>query len=296
MNNNIQSLIQSFSNREIAILIWLAIGLITVLIIGRTQKPLAGIVKLLFSKTFLKWFALIFIYISLIIYFLFRIGLWNFRLTGDTLFWIFGVALILVFNLNKAENINYFKKMVYNSIRWTIIIEFIFNFYEFSIAIELTIIPIMIVLALTKVVAGNDQKLKSVDRFISNVISTLGIIVVILVIYKAIKNFNSLISLDTLRSFLSIPLLTILFIPFLYLFALYAKYEMLFLRIGWMVENDKIIARKIRYKILRASNLNLNKLNNVSSNLLKSHLWGKKDLELYMKVIRENKPYLENEP
>jgi len=159
-----------FNNREIALLLWLAVIVLAVLL-SKLRKSLVPIVKILTSKMFLIIFSLIGAYLFGIILLLKNLEVWQTSNLKDVLFWLFTVGLILVFKINNAKSNAYFIGIFLSAIKWTIILEFVVNLYSFSLLAEILILPVLVFLALTQAVAEMDAKHKVVSQFLQNVIA-----------------------------------------------------------------------------------------------------------------------------
>ena len=131
-----------FSNREIAIIIWINLFLLYCLIKTDIRKPLKNLIKAAFNKKLILLYIIIYSYIAILIYILYKIKYWNIYFIKDTLIWLITVP---IFSIMKAEEESkkYFKETLKSCFEIYILIEFIGVNYPFSIWIELIIIPIV---------------------------------------------------------------------------------------------------------------------------------------------------------
>lgn len=277
-----------FSNREIAILIWLIALLLFFILNKTTREPSGGLIKLFFGRQIFTIFCLMTLYVFGIIYLLYKLSFWNNELIKDTVFWFCTVAIVMFFNTNKVDNKKYFKKILLDAIKWTGIIEFVMNFYTFSLPVELILVPLLTLIGATKVFAEvSRQKIENreqVIKLLENILSIIGILFILFVIYKTIAEYNQLFTFINLKSLLLPPILTVLFLPFIYFLALYMKYETLFIRIGFMI-NKKEMVSTVKCKIFLAANFNLNKINKIEKNITKAGFYDNENLSEYLKEI-----------
>jgi hypothetical protein len=272
-----------FNNREIALLIWLAVIVLAVLF-SKLRKTLVPIVKILTSKMFLIIFSLIGAYLFGIILLLRNLEVWQTSNLKDVLFWLFTVGLILVFKINDAKSNAYFKGIFLSAIKWTITLEFVVNFYNFSLFTEIVILPVLVFLAMTQAVAEMDDKHKVVSKFLQNVIAIAGLSIFCYSLYKTIINFEAVLTFQNLVSFLLPSTITILFIPFVYFLALYSTYESYFIHLDFMtVKKDKV--KESKKLILRIANINLDKLLRIKKNFEKRVFYDDTNLKEYIRVI-----------
>ncbi len=275
-----------FNNREISLLLWLAVVVLAVLL-SKLRKSLVPIVKILASKMFLIIFSLIGAYLFGIILLLKNLEVWQTSNLKDVLFWLFSVGLILVFKINDAKSNAYFKGIFLSAIKWTIILEFIVSLYSFSLLAELIILPVLVFLTLTQVVAEMDDKSKVVSKFLQNVIAITGLSIFCYSLYETVINFESILTFQNLVSFLLPSTITILFIPFVYLLALYSTYESYFIHLDFMnVKKDKV--KETKKHILRIANINLDKLLRIKQNFEKRVFYDDTDLKNYVQAISKN--------
>ena len=272
-----------FNNREVALLLWIAVIVLAVLL-SKLRKSLVPIIQILTKRMFLIIFTLIGAYLFGIIFLFKNLEVWQNSNLKDVLFWLFTVGLILVFKINEAKSNAYFKGIFFSAIKWTIILEFVVNLYSFSLFIEIIILPVLVFLALTQAVADMDEKHKIVSRFLQNIIGLAGLLIFSYSLYKTVINFDDVLTFQNLVSFLLPSTITILFIPFVYFLALYSTYESYFVHLDFMtVKKDKV--KETKKHILRIANINLDKLLRIKKNFDKTAFYDNTDLKSYINRI-----------
>ena len=222
-----------FNNREIALLLWIAVLLCSVLL-SKQRKSLIPIIQILTKRMFLIIFSLIAIYLFGIICIFKNFDVWQNSNLKDVLFWFFSVGLILVFKINDAQSKAYFKGIFFSAIKWTIVLEFVVNLYSFSLYVEIIILPILVFLAIMQVVAEKDEKHNVISKISQNIIAIIALSIFTFSLYKTIVNVNVVLTFQNLVSFLLPSTTTILFIPFVYILALYSTYESYFIHLNFM--------------------------------------------------------------
>lgn len=272
-----------FNNREIALLLWIAVIVLAVLL-SKLRKSLVPIIKILTSKMFLIIFSLIGAYLFGIIFLFKQLDVWQNSNLKDILFWLFTVGLILVFKINDAKSNAYFKGIFLSAIKWTIVLEFIVNLYSFSLFTEIIILPVLVFLTMTQAVAEMDEKHKVVSKFLQNVIAIAGLSIFTYSLYKTIVNFDDVLTFQNLVSFLLPSTITILFIPFVYFLALYSTYESYFIHLDFMIiKKDKV--KQVKKLILRIANINLDKLLRIKEHFDKRVFYDDTDLKDYVQEL-----------
>src|SRR4030042_3669955 len=98
-----QDVFAALDNREKAIIIWVAFFLISVLTMRGVPFSLSSILRITLSRPVLVVLVAMVIYVSSLVFFAHGLGLWDFSLMKDTLIWLLGPALIMVFNSAEAN-------------------------------------------------------------------------------------------------------------------------------------------------------------------------------------------------
>ena len=196
--------------------------------------------------------------------FLRKIHFWDIAALKNTLFWVFGTALIILFNSHETtKETHYFKKIIMANIKLIIVIEFIVNMYSFSFVTELILVPVVTFIVLIKTVAEFNLEHKHIEKIFNFILIIIGTILIILSIDKVITNFNDFATLQNLQNFLLPPTFTVLFLPFIYFFVLYMKYESVFISIN--IYNQNVEFRKyLKGKIIKTCHVNMAMLNKIS--------------------------------
>jgi hypothetical protein len=248
------------------------------------RNSLVGIFKLLFGKQIGTILLLLTVYVITTLFLLKKFGTWDFTLLKDTIFWFVSVALVLFFSINKAKDTHFFKDIVKESFKWTIALEFFVNFYTFSLLTELFLMPAIFFLTMTLAYSQTDKKYEQVSKLLTNIFAIIGLTFFVYVTYKTFYNYQDFFTLHTLFSFLLPPILTVLLIPFLYLLALYINYELLFVRVDFMI-NDSEKKQSLKREIFLLANLNLNRLTSISKKLNKLDVYHSDNLKTYLRAL-----------
>ena len=148
------------------------------------RNSLKDVVKLLFGKYFLAIYLTLGIYLFGTFSLLKAIGLWTSADIKDSIFWLFSVVFVLVFSLNKAKDSKYFKEILIDTIKVIAILEFVINFYNFSLITELILLPIFIFIVMLQAVAGLDSKNAQVAKLLTNLMAIFGFGLLIYSIYQ----------------------------------------------------------------------------------------------------------------
>jgi len=235
-----------FGNREVAIIFWLSVFLIFALTKRTVRKSSIQLLKAFFQQSIIISILLMIIYVELLVLSLLKLGFWEKALLKDTILWPIIVGFPLLMKLDKLSGENsYLKTIFFESVKAFILIEFIANFYNFSLLAELLIIPVMSIIVISQIYTQDDPKYKPVNKLFKNLTTTFGLIVFIYTSIQIYQGFQEFANVLTLKTFLLPIIFTIAFLPFLYLYSLWSLYEILLLRTGHLLDtpSDKLYLR-----------------------------------------------------
>lgn len=287
-------LFEVLDNREISILFWLIISFLFLIIYKETRKSVFQMIGIIISSQIGTVILLIFTYILSIVVILQKYGFWEVSLIKETIIWTFGFAIIAALSTNKkSKEAGYFRRILLDNFKLLVIVEFITNFYVFSLKYELILIPSIVFISLltayVEVYSKDKPELIPVKKLFDSILIIFGIGVSSFIIYKLFTDIDSLLTLFNLKEFLLPIILTILFIPFIYFITLYSVYESFWIRLKFIIRGDKKLLRLAKFKILTKCNFNLNKLNLISGEIGKKRIEDKDQLKLVLKEIIEKR-------
>lgn len=208
------------------------------------------------------------IYISGVVFLFHKLKLWDTSLLKNTVYWSFGGAFVLFFNINKAlENDNHFLKVFKDCFKLVIVVEFLSNLYSFNLFIELVSIPFLVFTGAMLAFSENKSEHKSVLKIFNGILILYGLSVLIFSVIKISKSENSFFSVENLKSLLFGSIMTLSLIPFLYFMALYMAYEGFLKMKKFILKENKKLYRFLKWRIIKRCHLNLNRIRLVSKKL-----------------------------
>lgn len=274
--------LNSFSNREISVVFWLLIIVISCVIRQRNDfKQIINIIKMLFNKYFVVIYFIIGIYFYIIINYFIRIGIWEIALYKDFIFWLFTSAFITLFNCNNINKLSDFKSIILKLFSLTLILEFLIGFYNFSLIGELILIPSITIISILYFIADNKREYRKVLNFLNTVLSIIGFLIFVYTLYKIVTAGKNLLSIANLKSFLFEPLFTLLFIPIVYLIVVFMKYEDIFGNLNRSNFINRKRKLKIKWIFILFANVNLKFLDNAKE----ITIWNKLELNEEKKLV-----------
>ena len=261
-----ESISKIFNNREISIFIWVILFLLWFFSKKETRKSAISFFQA-FLKLF-KWYLIMLIYITGLVFLFYKLKLWDLSLLKNTIYWTFGGAFILFFNVNKAlESEKYFTKVFKDCFKLIIAVEFLTNLYSFNIIIELISIPILVFIGVMLGFSENKAEHKSVQKIFNGVLIIYTLGVLIYSIGYISDNFKSLLTIENMKSLLFGSVMTLLLIPFLYLVALYMAYEGFLKMKKFILKENSKLYRFLKWKVINRCRFSLKKIKIVSKNL-----------------------------
>ena len=253
-----------FSNREIAIGIWLILFIVIFAFSKHTIIFLKSVIPILFSRKFIIFYALFLSYFCLVIYLLCKCKFWSLDLLKDTIFWVFFVELpLFVKTIDEAKNNYFFVKLIKDNITIFVIIEFVLNFWSFNLIVEIIMVPLMVILGGFYALMSSKTNHKILKKFYDRFLLFFGIIAFFNVVFHVFNNSNGLLNLTSVKEFL-LPVILILFnLPIVYGLALYNIYEQVFIT----VRGDMSEISKMKLSIMRFAGINFSRIAIIRRNL-----------------------------
>lgn len=253
-----------FNNREIAIGIWVSLAVIISIFTKPVKQFLKSVIPILFCRKFVVFYIVFLFHLCLVIYFLYAIGFWSISLLKDTIFWVLFIELpLFIKTIEKAKDNHFFIKLIKDNLAIAVIIEFLINFWTFSLVTEIIIVPITVFIGLLYAFAAREQKYLKVKQFFDWIFVIFGLFAIINSGKHLYDNPEAFFSLSTLQAFLLPLLLLLLNLPVVYGLALYNTYEQVFIRVKGK-KNENI---KMKWSIIKFSGIYLSKITAIHNNL-----------------------------
>lgn len=283
------NLINTLNNREKAIGIWLIVFVAWAFSKKEIRSSLWSVFKSMFFTKLAFVFLGTILYTSLIVGILWKFNLWSPLLIKDAVFWIIGTGYVLLMNLSKdSQKGDYFKKTALDSIKLTVVLEFVLSLYSFKFWVEIFLVPILFFVVAMNAYAGLKTEYKPVQRLTNWLLIIAGGYNIVFAFSQALGHYRDLATLYNLQVFILPPILSVSFLPFLYLFALFMAYEMLFVRLDVLIKNNKKLATFIKKQIFSLCGLRLARLNKFveENNAVFLRLANSKDVMTMIKAFK----------
>lgn len=258
------NIINWLSNRELAFLIWAALIVIYLLCKEFGRSFFKSIFKFLFSSAFITLLFFQLIQGALVIWFLALTNFWEQPLIKDLVFWNILVAIPLYYKgVSNTDNFTELTQHVRKNISWSIFLEFILDFWTFSLFIEIIMIPILFFISFISAYIQNKKEYHSLDRVLNWFMSFYIIIVLVHALVKTAFNLSYTFSTFNLKTIFLPVILLITVMPFLYMYVTIADYQSLFVKIS--AQNaDRI---KIKKALFNFAGFSFDKISYLEKNI-----------------------------
>jgi len=120
----IDFILQQFNTREIAVILWLGIFVLWALSQKSIRKSLLVVLKSLFQIKIFSVIIAAILYTGILVFILAQVGIWEWSLLKDTIYWFLCSALVLLMNTDKAnQEKGFFIKILKDNLKIILILE-----------------------------------------------------------------------------------------------------------------------------------------------------------------------------
>lgn len=250
-----------FTTREIALGFWTFALLAFALATPSVRRQLPGLIRTALHWKLVLVGVFIASYTGAMLLTLRELDLWNSRLLKDAALWFAFGGMPLGFRaLNLKGTGPDYRRMVTESIRLIVFLEFLLNTYTVALPIELLLVPSLTLLGMLDAVADLKPEFARAGRSLKTIQALVGFVILGVALYMAVGDPSTLTGGDSVRAFLLPPILTALFIPGTFLLNLLSAYEMLFLRLDLGPKPSRRVARYAKWGLISRLGLRPNRV------------------------------------
>lgn len=250
-----------FSTREVVSGIYFSLIIMWVLLNRKTRKSAIQLVRTACTRKLVIPFLGMIIYAGVLVYGFSLIPVWKWEYLKDVVTWVLFAGIPLCFNaVSQKDEEHYFRNIVTDNFKYTALSEFFLGIFTFPFFAELILQPILFFLFMMQSFLEGNEKDRKAKNMIDGVITIVGILILVFSIRQAVDTYRQLGAIDILVSFLIPIILSAVYVPVAYFFAIYAKYEVLFIRMGFKLPQNKKVALKRRLKVIYSCKLSYRKI------------------------------------
>lgn len=229
------------SNREIAIGLWLlAISLYVFLSSKMTEvrASFGDVLSAFFVRPIISVLCMMIAYVTIVIYWLSELELWNFEQLKNTVFWIISVGFVSLLNIEKfKKDKRFFKHLVIDNLQLLAILQFIVGVYSFTLWIEVLLVPVLTLIGAMITIAETDKKYHQAKILLEYCLSLFGVVLTVYTLYMLASNFAVFGSERTAYDFFIPPLLTLCYLPFIFTMMVYSSYQQVFVHLNFSIKD-----------------------------------------------------------
>jgi hypothetical protein len=273
------------NNRQVATLVWLAIGAAWALSVPQARQTLAGVARSLTAPKLLLPLVLLLLTVVGLVWLGHSLELWHVGLLPDTVTWYVGSALVLFFKVPDAgSQEGFFRRALLGTLGLTAFLELYMNLFVLSLPVELLLQPLALLLTLVSLLARTDPKLGPAKKLADGALVLIGLGLAGFVLLELIRLWPELDPTALLLQ-LALPMwMTAGTVPFLYLLAMYAIVESTFIRIDFLVR-DGADRRRLKRAIVLTLAWRLRVLHGLPVNLIR-RAEAASDLRTTMAILK----------
>ena len=234
-----------FSSRDIATGAWLALAVIAALVWPQTRKSLVRVARAALGWKLSVPILLMAAYSGAIVAELARLGWWTGELLKETVLWfvLSGVALMFSGLGKRAGERGFWRRLLVDQLKATVLFEWLASAYTFSLPVELALVPLLVLLGAANALAQMKEEYASIRWLTALPIVALGFYVIASGLGVTAAQFQLADPEPALKAFILGPMLSIAILPLAYAFAVVSAFEMLLVRLVYALPED---ARELR--------------------------------------------------
>jgi hypothetical protein len=230
------------------------------------RKAMLGLINSFCKRNIIVPFGLMVFYFGLMIVVLHYIGYWNFVMFKDSILWFGLTGVPTAVNAITNEESGVLRSTFTRALKLTILYEFLVNFYTFSLAGELVLIPLVSLVTMLEIYSRKDTKYEAVGKLMAGFQFIFGLILLGHLALNVFRSYKYLWGVGVLKAFFLGPVLTTSFMPFFYGLIVYSCYNSLFVRlnIGYRKSDQlKKLAKRHLFRYCLLSIPRLKRANNM---------------------------------
>lgn len=284
------------NNREIAVLIWLAISVGCVAISANCRRSFADVLRVLFSRKILQVIAATILWVVASVWLLTAVGVWKPDNLKTTLVWTMTFAFVAMFDVNRiSENDTFYGKTIRDILSLTAVVTFIADSYSFSLIVELALIPLLIFITASQAITSLKHEYAQVKNLFGWLLALIGVTYIGHGIVLFLSDISNFATVSNLREFTIPSILSLLFLPYIYFLNAYITYEMKFVIVRHFIK-DHVLCNYAMRKALFGFGLNLELLRRWSREIVLILPTNRSSIEQSIKDIKGRKAREINPP
>lgn len=248
----------SLNNREIAILLWILLGLLWALTRKETRRLIGEMARTVFSVKLTLPVLMFAGWVVLLVRFGAFLGLWQSSLLKGTLVWFITAGLVMFGNFQKmSKERDYAWRRCAATLEISTAITFLTGLFAMSLIWELLLVPLLVILGGVLAVSAMQSEYRQVKVLLDKLLIWIGLMLVAFAVGQLIENWGALRWHDLALQFFLPIWLTVLTLPFIYVLSLCTSYSATFRRLRW-AQRGQAVDWRIKFQQRLAILITLN--------------------------------------
>ncbi|MBF4280188.1 hypothetical protein EAY27_24200, partial [Vibrio anguillarum] len=169
------------------------------------------------------------LYISIVVYLLYSIDVWNAGQLKNTIVWFVFIGFVQLMNTTKiTDPKEYLKASLNSQFKLIVLIEFLVAFHSYGFITELFLVTVATLFACCSAFAKGKPEYKQVQKISDYILVVMGTLIFIDSILNIYNEPGKFFSVNTFRDFLVPMLLSVSLLPYVYVFYYFLAYERAF--------------------------------------------------------------------
>lgn len=165
----------ALNSRELAVVIWLGIGLVWAMAVPDMRSSIWAVVRAFAHPKILGSVAALVAYAGGLVLLGARLGAWDWTLLNDTVLWFLTSALVLLVNSGElAEDRRRLWRAARQALGITVLVEAFVNLFVLPLAVEVILFPVLLFLSMALAVAEGEDEYAPAERVFSSVLALIG--------------------------------------------------------------------------------------------------------------------------
>ena len=175
--------------------------------------------------------ASLFLYISLIVYGLYNLEVWNIGQLKNTVLWFTFVGFVQLLNTTNIKDPKlYLQASLDAQVKLIVLVEFLVAFHSFGYIAELALVSVASLLACCSAFSQSKPEYKQAKKFCEYLLAIIVILVFSDSLFAIYQEPGKFFSLNTFRDFFVPMLLSVALLPYTYCFYYFLAYERAFIK------------------------------------------------------------------
>lgn len=168
-------MIDALNNRELAVLVWLGVGLVLLLANAEGRASLRQILGAFFHPFVMGPVLALGLWVTVLAWLFSLVGLWSPDVTGPLVVWALTVGIGMLVNVGKTDRPGWWRAQVRKALALTAFAEAFVNLAVFGLLTELVLVPVLTVFVLMSAVAAGDRELAPARKLVDGALAVVGL-------------------------------------------------------------------------------------------------------------------------